>query len=169
MDDEAAVRVVLGVGREVLREARNRGFSGKQLVEANSKLSRSSGVSSLNDFNASEILNNNLADSKLSIHALKREFKKNGVDFYFRELPNNQTEVLFHAKDKNMIAASTDKVLQDVKQNPKKYTQNEKILKNQKKGPTLKQRLEKAMHKHQGLLKSKVMSVGKMLGKGKSL
>ena len=96
MNDEEAVRVVLGIGRFTITN----GYKGVSKV-LNGRIKH------LNKpiFNASEVLNENLSENKEAIKALEKEYKQNGVDFKTRELPDGKTELLFHAKDINICSS----------------------------------------------------------------
>ena len=145
MNDEEAVRVVLGIGRFTITN----GYKGVSKV-LNGRIKH------LNKpiFNTSEVLNENLSENKEAIKALEKEYKQNGVDFKTRELPDGKTELLFHAKDKNMILATTEKIMHDMQENPKK-------------SKTMQERIANAKAKEQQLLKAK--GVNKAVSKGKGM
>lgn len=159
MNDEEAVRVVLGIGRFTITN----GYKGVSKV-LNGRIKH------LNKpiYNASEVLNENLSENKNAIKALEKEYKQNGVDFKTRELPDGKTELLFHAKDKNMILATTEKIMHDMQENPKKYVKKEHVLtKENLKSQTIQQRIGRAKLKQQEMLKAK--GVNKAVSKGKGL
>ncbi|MGO2631914.1 MAG: hypothetical protein ACTH9I_10235, partial [Lactococcus lactis] len=111
-------------------------------------------------------------NSNVAIKALHREYKKNGVDFLSRELPDGKTELLFHAKDRNMILATTEKVMRDMQANPQKYLKKEKAIQPEKgkKELSLKDEIKIAKQEQQEMLKNVAdKAVNKTLGKGKSI
>ncbi len=159
MNDEEAVRAVLGIGKftisNIYRAVK------KVIDDKNRKLSKPI-------FNASEVLNENLSENKEAIKALEKEYKQNGVDFKTRELPDGKTELLFHAKDKNMILATTEKIMKDIQENPKKYIKKEHVFtKEPRKSKTMQERIANAKAKEQQLLKAK--GVNKAVSKGKGM
>lgn len=159
MNDEEAVRVVLGIGRFTITN----GYKGVSKV-LNGRIKH------LNKpiFNTSEVLNENLSENKEAIKALEKEYKQNGVDFKTRELPDGKTELLFHAKDKNMILATTEKIMHDMQENPKKYIKKEHVLtKEPRKSKTMQERIANAKAKEQQLLKAK--GVNKAVSKRKGM
>ena len=159
MNDEEAVRVVLGIGRFTITN----GYKGVSKV-LNGRIKH------LNKpiFNTSEVLNENLSENKEAIKALEKEYKQNGVDFKTRELPDGKTELLFHAKDKNMILATTEKnTPQKQKKHKKKKKKKPFFTKKPRKTKTIQERIANAKAKEQQLLKAK--GVNKAVSKGKGM
>ncbi len=160
MEDEQAVRVILGTGKDTMRYVHR---LLKEHINKTDKLSK---------FTDSEVLNKSLSDSNVAIKDLKREYKKNGVDFFSRQLPDGKTELLFHAKDRNMILATTEKVMRDMQANPQKYIKKETVLKSNKvkKEIPLKDEIQQAKQVQQEMLKNVTnKAVNKTLKKGKSI
>ena len=88
-EEDETVRLILGVGKRSIRHAYS---LLKKHYDNKGKVS---------NFTDSELLNESLSNSNVAIKALHREYKKNGVDFLSRELPDGKTELLFHAKGVN--------------------------------------------------------------------
>lgn len=155
-----AVRVILTAGKDSMRSVYQ---LLKKKLDTKGKIAR---------FTDSEVLEKSLSNSTVAIKDLKREYKKNGVDFLSRELPDGKTELLFHAKDRNMILATTEKVMRDMQANPQKYLKKETVLKSDrgKKEIPLKDEIKLAKQQQQEMLKNATnKAVKKTLEKGKSL
>ncbi|MCI5685608.1 MULTISPECIES: hypothetical protein [Enterococcus] len=160
MEDELAVRVILSAGKDSIRYLYS---LLKSKLNTKAKIAR---------FTDSEVLNESLASNIVAVKALKREYKINGVDFFSRKLPDGKMELLFHAKDRNMILATTEKIMRDMQENPQKYLKKETVLKPSKgkKEPTLKEEIQNAKQIQQELLKNApTQTVNKTIKKGKSL
>ena len=160
MEDELAVRVTLAAGKDTIRYVYK--LLKKQL-DRKGKSAR---------FTDSEVLDKSLSGSTVATKDLKREYKKNGVDFFSRALPDGKTELLFHAKDRNMILATTEKVMRDMQADPQKYLKKETVLKadTAKKELPLKNDIQSAKQEQQEMLKNAAgKALTKTLGKGKSI
>ncbi|HAQ0619031.1 TPA: hypothetical protein IWQ27_002382 [Enterococcus faecium] len=159
-EEDETVRIILGAGKSSIRHAYS---LLKKHYDSKGKVP---------NFTDSELLNESLSNSNVAIKALHREYKKNGVDFLSRELPDGKTELLFHAKDRNMILATTEKVMRDMQANPQKYLKKEKAIQPDKgkKEPSLKDEIKIAKQEQQEMLKNVAdKAVNKTLGKGKSI
>lgn len=147
MEDEEAVRVVLGGIKS----------SGQTLLKSDSfrkiavslRESLKGDKAKIKDFNASKVLDEALSNSNLSLDKLKKEYKKNGINLLFRDLPNDKVEMLFHARDDNMLVATTEKILREVETGSKKY--NAKLGANKSKTP-LQERIDSAKEKQKILM-----------------
>lgn len=147
MEDEEAVRVVLGGIKS----------SGQTLLKSDSfrkiavslRESLKGDKAKIKDFNASKVLDESLSNSNLSLDKLKKEYKKNGINLLFRDLPNDKVEMLFHARDDNMLVATTEKILREVETGSKKY--NAKLGANKSKTP-LQERIDSAKEKQKILM-----------------
>lgn len=160
MEDEQAVRIILSAGKDSIRYTH---VLLKKYLDSKGKVA---------NFTDSEVLDKSLSESTVAIKELKREYKKNGVDFFSRELPDGKTELLFHAKDRNMILATTEKVMRDMQANPQKYLKKETVLKTDKgkKELSLQDEIKIAKQEQQEMLKSvSGKAINKTLKKGKSI
>ncbi|MCO5532471.1 hypothetical protein NG885_12555 [Enterococcus faecium] len=160
MEDELAVRVILTAGKDSIRYLYP---LLKTKLNTQAKIAR---------FTDSEVLNESLANSETALKVLKKEYKTNGVDFFYRKLPDGKIELLFHAKDRNMILATTEKIMRDMQENSQKYQKKEGVVKPIKgqKEPTLKEEIQNAKQIQQELLKNEPkQSLNKTMKKRKTV
>ncbi|MFN6702352.1 hypothetical protein [Enterococcus gallinarum] len=160
MEDELAVRVILSAGKDSIRYLYP---LLKTKLNTQAKIAR---------FTDSEVLNESLANSETALKVLKKEYKTNGVDFFSRKLPDGKIELLFHAKDRNMILATTEKIMRDMQENSQKYQKKEGVVKPIKgqKEPTLKEEIQNAKQIQQELLKNEPkQSLNKTMKKRKTV
>lgn len=150
MEDEEAVKVVLNSVKT----------SGQTLLKSDSfrkiaialKENLKGDKAKIKEFNSSKVLDESLANSDISLDKLKKEYKKNGIKLLFRDLPNNKVEMLFHARDENMLVATTEKILREVQSGSKKYSPlGNKLGTNKEKTP-LQERIELAKEKQKVLI-----------------
>lgn len=165
MEDEEAVRVVLNSAK----------VSGQTIIKSDIfknltntlKNSLKGDYDKLSKFNNSQVLDESLANSDVSLSKLKNEYKANGVELHFRDLPNGKVEMLFHSKDENMLVATTEKILREVQSGSKKYIPVKKKI---AKLTPLQERINKAKDKQKEIIAKqppKTPSIGKQ--KEKSL
>lgn len=120
MTEEQAVKLILSAEKNSIKQVysllkKNYGEQGNTLV-----------------FDDNELLDKRLSSDDFYMQELHKEYKKNGVDFFCRELPDGKTELLLHARDKNLFLVATEKVISDMQANPQKYLKKEKDIQPEK-------------------------------------
>lgn len=120
MMEEQAVRLILDVKKNSIKHA-------YVLLKKNYSSQENGFV-----FKDNELLNKGLSNDDFDMQELRNEYKKNGVDFFCRELADGKTELLLHASDKNLFLSVTEKVMRDMQVNPQRYLKKENFPKSEK-------------------------------------